>query len=767
MLNSAAQAFPPGPCPTVPPPPLGQWWQSFFNASEDAHLVCRADGTVVQINPKAVRLLRLPEQHEEDGFSVFKVLSSPAAKKLGELLATAHPHSDTLHSVVTKFAGIPRGLVDLVITPLGGDYSLLTLKDASHRLRLEAHVQRLVTAIDATPEVVFLTDADFHITFVNPAFHAATGHSLEAVLGRTDEFLRAPGEQDKVRAYLAGVGQGREWLGELVNLRQDGTTYHVEATISPICDIAGRLIGYVSCERDITARKQLENDLRLQHDFVRSILQSLGSAIYSLDAEFRLTHANEGWRQMPAKHAGIRLNGPPEIGKCLLDCVPDAARRDQLRQTFQQVLTGGKTEENRFAAPDGHHWLVRVSPWHFDGSVRGLICNITDETQFQELQDQLFQAQKMEIIGTLAAGVAHDFNNLLQVIRGNNGLVLLQLPADSTLRPYAEQVNLATFRAADITKQLLSFSRDSKEKDTVLDLNEVVDEAAHLVRRSLRGHINLEIKLGPGPLPIRVDSTRCNQALLNLCVNAQDAMPDGGQITIRSEALRLTREQAEGHGGALDQEFARCSVTDTGTGIPRELLQRIFDPFFTTKEKGKGTGLGLAIVKRVVEEAGGFLEVESVPGRGTTFHLFLPIAHEALTAQPAPVQEGINYGAGRVLVVEDMDLLREFNRSFLQTAGMTVLTAANGREALDLLERETEPVDLLFTDFSMPGMNGIELIEQVAARWPKMRRVLASGCLDGPAQLRLAELEVNVISKPYEMRHTADTLIKLLPVRKA
>jgi CheY-like chemotaxis protein len=262
---------------------------------------------------------------------------------------------------------------------------------------------------------------------------------------------------------------------------------------------------------------------------------------------------------------------------------------------------------------------------------------------------------------------------------------------------------------------------------------------------------------------VLVDSTRCNQALLNLCVNAQDAMPDGGKLTIAGRLVRLNAAQAEKNHGSVGQEFARCSVTDTGTGIPPEIRDRIFDPFFTTKEKGKGTGLGLPIVRRVVEEAGGFIELETAPGCGTTFHLHFPVAQEAPAAQPAPAQRGINHGAGRVLVVEDMDLLRDFTCSFLQTAGMTVLVAADAREAIAILESEKSPPDLLFTDFAMPGMNGLELIEYAAVRWPKMRRVLASGCLDEAVANRLAELEVCVIAKPYEMRAAADTIIRYLP----
>jgi PAS domain S-box-containing protein len=720
---------------------------------------------VVKINPKAARLLKLTRSETEDQVSIFDVLLSPAGPKLRDALHHAHTRSDTLHSVGIVAGGRQNGMADLELVPLDDNHTLVTFKDVARRMRLESHVNRLVTAIDATPEVFFLTNADFCITYVNPAFHTVTGYGIEAVLDRTDDFLRAPSEAEKIRAYLEQISQGREWIGELVNLRSDGTPYQVEATISPISDMTGQFIGYVACERDITARKGLESDLRMQHDFVRSILHSLDSAIYGLDREFRLTHANDGWRQLPAHHGGLRLDGPPEIGRSLLDYVPDAARRKELRETFETVLQTGQSQDNRFQASDGHHWLVKISPWVHAGSVRGLICNISDQTRYHELQNQLFQSQKMEIIGTLAAGVAHDFNNLLQAIRGNTSLVMLQAPQGSDLHRWGEQISLAATRAAEITQQLLSFSHRSEGKQrAVLDLNQIVHEAGQLARRTLRANVNLEIVPAPNAIPVKIELSRATQTLLNLCVNAQDALPNGGKLTITNAIVKLSPAIAKKHEVAAGGEFARCSVSDTGCGIPADLLPRIFEAFFTTKGQ-TGTGLGLSIVQRIMEEAGGFVDVESTHGQGTTFHLYFPIASENLTVKLRPAEHVLPCGKGRVLVVDDLDLLRDFAKSFLETTGLTVLVAASGREALQVLEKENGVVDILFTDYSMPGMNGADLIEQVAVRWPEIHPVLASGYLEEPVLKRLEGLNAKVLAKPYEMQEAATMLIGLLPKR--
>jgi PAS domain S-box-containing protein len=750
--------------PVVTPAPeiSGRWWKRLFEASGDAQVVCRANGIVEQINPKAARLFNLDPARDQGSFSVFRILAAPADQKLADIWERGLTRPDTLHSVSISRRAEPHSLVDLDLLPLDEGLTLLTFKEASRRLRLESHVQRLVTAIDATPDVFYVTDAELRITFVNPAFQTTTGYNIEEVLGRSDEFLRAPSEAEKVRDYHENVLRGQEWIGELVNLHRNGTTYSSEVTISPICDIASRFMGYVVCERDITVRKQLQNELRLKTDFIQSILKSLDGAIYSLDRDFCLTHANDGWRTMPVEHGGVRINVVPVIGRSLLEYVPDPARREELRLVFLEVLSTGTPQDNRFHAADGRHWLVKISPWRDGEYVRGLICNIADQTHYHELQDQLFQAQKMEIIGTLAAGVAHDFNNLLHAIRGNSGLILRQTALDPKVRHEIEQIDLAAMRATEISQQLLSFSRGSEDKRHVVDLNVVIDEASQLARRTLRGNVVIELQPASAPLLVKMDPTRASQVLLNLCVNAQDAMPLGGRLTLANAIVSAPADLAAKHGCTPGAQFARCSVTDTGTGIPAEILPRIFQPFFTTKGKGKGTGLGLPIVQRVAQEAGGFLGVDSTVGQGTTFHLYLPIAQEELTPVSKPAQPELTRGSGRVLVVDDVDLLREFTKAFLETAGLTVLLAGSGLEAVKVLESADEPVELVLTDYNMPGMNGVELIEQVATRWPKIKFVLASGYLDETTRQRILRTGASILSKPYDLNDASDLVMRKL-----
>jgi two-component system cell cycle sensor histidine kinase/response regulator CckA len=627
------------------------------------------------------------------------------------------------------------------------------------RHRLESHVQRLITAIDATPDVFLVTDAQLRITYVNPAFQTATGYGIEEVIGRADAFLRAPSEQEKVRDYLGNVSLGREWIGELTNVRRNGESYQVESTVSPIFSMSGVFMGYVICERDITQRNQLQAAVRTERDFVQSILQSLDGAIYSLDGDFLLTHANDGWRRLPAEHGGIRLNGTPKMGSALLDYVPDPARRAELQRLFQSVMTFGNPQVNYFQAGDGHYWAVKISPWVAGPQKRGLICNVEDQTQNRELQNQLFQSQKMEIIGTLAAGVAHDFNNLLQVIIGHAQLIQLELENQSSVPHQGlEKISMAAFRARDITRQLLSFSRVTDERNVVLDLNEIITDAGKLIRSTLQQNVVLEILPIAEPVPVKVDSTRASQALLNLCVNAQDAMPQGGRLTLANKLVKISGPVAAKHQLQPGELYACCSVTDTGGGIPLHLISRIFQPFFTTKTPGKGTGLGLPIVQRIVQEAGGFVELESIPGTGTTFQLYFPVVREKVSAAAEPPPMQLAQGQGHVLVVDDVDLLREFAKNFLEMAGFIVLTATNGNEAMQILTEHGQPVDLILADYSMPGMNGLELLNQVTARWPKTKFVLATGFFNESIQTNVNKHKASLILKPYAI----DDVIKLI-----
>ena len=734
------------------------WWQAIFEASEDALLVCTEGGSLLESNQRARKFL--DSSTLQAGSNFFQSLTASTCERLNAIIERDSPHQEVLSSISFVSGPNQRLVVDLIVSRLDQNHWLFAIKDASRRWRMESHVNRLMTALDATPDVFFLTDTEYKITYVNGAFQTVTGHAIEESLGRTAEFLRTPEDHEKISQYIRAVESGADWMGELTNVRADGTTYPVEATVSPIYDRNGELLGYVSCERDITSKKRLQQEIVSQRDFSQSILHSMDAAVYAMDREFKLTQVNSTWREMPEEHGWLKVTRPPRAGVSLLELVENANRRAELRRAFESVLRTGEAIE-MYANYSGKHWLVRISPWQHGKDVVGLIYQVTDQTKVNELQNALYQSQKLKTIGSLAAGIAHDFNNLLMAIRGNTSLLLRGEPDRGTVQKYLQNIERASARAADITQQLLTFSRNSTENASVFDFNNIIHEVAQLTGRSLKS--NLQMKLAPTerPCKVRMDPSRAHQVVLNLCVNALDAMPSGGVLEMRNAEVKLTHAQAAKTKFPPGTPFLRCSVADTGEGIPEEVLPRIFDPFFTTKDTGRGTGLGLSIVHGIVEHCGGFVEVESVVSKGTTFHVYLPTVESEITVTTEGASPLISDCRGRLLIVDDIELVLECTSDFLQAVGFETNVARNADEALQLLE--ARPVDLLLTDFNMPGISGLELISRVRSRWPNVKCILASGYLDETVERRIVnEFKAGTLRKPYNVADAAELIQKML-----
>lgn len=734
------------------------WWHTLFQTSEEAQLVCALDGGIRDYNRKAQFLFEFSPL--QPAGSVLDYFTESAGTSLRNMLASNEQGHDQLKSVSFLSAGRLTLLVDITLGRLDEEHWLVTLKDASRRWRMESHAQRLAQALDATPDVFFLTDADFRITYVNSAFHTVTGHTIEETLGRVSDFLRKPGEKEKILGYLSAVAQGLDWTGELENLRKDGSAYTVEATISPIYDTEGQLLGFVSCERDVGLKKRMQEELRQERNYARSILNSLDSAVYSLNRTFEVTAMNESARNMRHSHGWVQAEGGVEIGQNLLQYVTDPLKKTELRNTFAQVINTGKDAEICATSQDGKYWHIKISPWRHGAEIVGLLYQVSDQTTFNELRNSLYQAQKLRTIGSLAAGIAHDFNNLLLVIRGNVSMLLMGEEDGATRERYLKAVEQAANHAAEITQQMLAFTRASKQRVVTFDLNVTIEEVSKLLTRTLKPNLDLKLVNTELPAKVKLDPSRAHQLVLNLCVNAQDAMPEGGTLMIKIGFLKVNPQQAAKANCAPGTPFVCCSVSDTGVGIRPEVLERIFDPFFTTKDPGKGTGLGLSIVHGVAAEAGGFVEVETELGKGTSFHVFFPRV-DAELAQAKTESSGELRGTGRILVVEDLELVREFTNDFLSAAGFEVELAKQADEALQMLEAKR--YDLVFTDFNMPGLNGVELIERIHAKWPKTKTILTSGYLeDGVHKRATKQLSAGTLPKPYTVREATEAVLKLL-----
>ncbi|MBZ5543198.1 MAG: response regulator [Acidobacteriia bacterium] len=350
----------------------------------------------------------------------------------------------------------------------------------------------------------------------------------------------------------------------------------------------------------------------------------------------------------------------------------------------------------------------------------------------ERVEQQFLQAQKMEAIGRLAGGVAHDFNNLLTIISGYGALLMEQMAGHDPLRAHVEQIAVAADRAAMLTRQLLVFGRRQVLAPQVLDLNKVVANMDKMLRRLIGEDIDLATLQGPQLGRVKADPGQIEQVIMNLAVNARDAMPRGGKLTIETGNVELDDVYVREHVAVTPGPYIMLAVSDNGIGMDPQTLARIFEPFFTTKEVGKGTGLGLATVYGIVKQSGGNVWVYSEPGRGATFKIYLPRVEEALASvEPSRSPAALTAGTETVLLVEDEDAVRSLIRNILESKGYRVLEARSGTAALSLCARHAEPLDLLVTDLVMPEMGGRELAERLGPRYPAMKVLYISGYTDG------------------------------------
>jgi signal transduction histidine kinase/ActR/RegA family two-component response regulator len=394
-----------------------------------------------------------------------------------------------------------------------------------------------------------------------------------------------------------------------------------------------------------------------------------------------------------------------------------------------------------------------------DGSPREIFGIWLDTTERKQLEQNLLHASKLEAVGRLTGGIAHDFNNMLSVVIGN--LDLLRKTVDGDAKA-ARRVRLAmdgAQRCADLTNRLLAFSRRQPLQASILDLQEIMPNTVELLRRTLGERINVELMLNSGIWPVRVDRSQLESALVNLAVNARDAMPDGGRLILDVRNRPLSGE-ASPQASGINQDCVAISVVDTGTGMSPAVLQRVFEPFFTTKESGKGTGLGLSMVYGFVQQSGGHIEIDSTPGEGTTIRIFLPRAEPAEAVQPAPLDDGVTpaFAEGQtVLVVEDDASVRQVTVSTLESLGFSVKEARTGDEAAAMLNDNSD-VQVVLSDVKMPGMTGVELARLVKQQWPSINILLTSGYVEADERVQ----EFDFIHKPFRTSDLAQKLHAML-----
>ncbi len=554
-----------------------------------------------------------------------------------------------------------------------------------------------------------------------------------------------PDEMPMQRAALHGTPSENI---EIDTVFPDGRCIGFLTSTAPLFDQNGAPRGCITSFLDITGRRRAEDRLREANQTLRALIEALPLAIVAMDFEGKVKSWNRAAQRMFGWTEQELLGRP-------FPAVPESDeeffRANLKKATMGETLSGIERQRRR---KDGT--LIDVALWNAverdaAGSPVGVISVIADITQRKHLEEQLRQSQKMEAVGRLAGGVAHDFNNLLTVVTGFSQLVLDGMREGDPLRAPLEEILKAGNRAAGLTNQLLAFSRRQMIRPTVLDLNRVIADMEHMLRRLISEDIELVLLLGSGLRNVMADAGQIQQVVMNLAINARDAMPRGGVLTIQTSNVELRADDLEVHPELRPGRYVLLSFTDTGEGMDETTRSRLFEPFFTTKGLGRGTGLGLSTVYGIVKQNGGDIAVRSEPGRGASFQIYLPgVTADAGSAQTGGAQPAQAPASETVLLVEDEPGVRNMVRQVLGAQGYRVFEACDGREALRVYGELDRPVDILLTDVVMPHMNGQELARQLIALQPDLKVVYISGYAEPVlARYGVGEEGVTFLQKPF------------------
>ncbi len=614
------------------------------------------------------------------------------------------------------------------------------LADAASRAQ-----QRTSTLLDHANDPILFVSPEGRVVHANRRADEFYGYAAGALLGRSIvEDLGPVEDQAALRARLDAAASTGELVAATNHRRADGSVAPVELSIRRITFNDETVL--VTVVRDLSARRGVEQALRRSESLFRAVFQQspIGILISTLDG--RITRANPAVERMLG-YSAVELSM-----MSLRDVTaPEDRERDEPLLESRATEPSGYHREKRYLHKDGHITLGELTVTFVrdeNGEPAFALALLQDITDRRALQEQLLQSQKMESIGRLAGGVAHDFNNLLTAILGYADVLSEELPAGHQARPFVIEIQRAGTRAAALTAQLLAFARRQVVARQALDLNELVEQSGRMLHRLLGDDVQIETKLAGELWTVSADLTQMQQVILNMAVNARDAMPAGGRLTIETSNQTLG---ARSPVDALSGDYVRLSISDTGEGMPPDVAAHIFEPFFTTKEQGKGTGLGLATCHGIVTQNGGEIRVVTRPGAGTTFHVYLPRELTAATATGAgPVESAIE-GRGRlVLVAEDETPVRNLATRSLTRSGFRVLEARDGGEALRLAEEHADEIDLLLTDVTMPVLSGPELAKRFRQLCPRAKVLFMSGHAEsGIAHQGVLESGVAFVAKPF------------------
>ncbi len=622
------------------------------------------------------------------------------------------------------------------------------LRQQEQELRFQADL------LDQIQDKITATDLEGRIAYVNRAECRFFGKSREEFIGKNvavyGEDTERGATQHEIKEKTMKKGT---WRGEVVNFNEAGEEIILDCRTSLVRDEDGRPAGMVGISTDITERKKMEEALKESEEKYSSVVETSKDAII-IHRQGIIKFANAVVREMIGY-------SPEELrDRNIMDFVPPDFR-EVVGQRYLDRMEGAAVPELyeiEVLTRDGRRLPVEIcaTVMHYRGRpallvfIRDISRRKTAEREREEVRKQLRHSQKLEAVGQLAGGIAHDFNNLLQVISGNLDMAFERLSRDHPLREQLTAVARAADRAARLVRQLLAFSRRQLMQPENIDLNEIIAGLMKMLSRLIGEHIRIDFVPGHGLGIIHADRGMMEQILMNLCLNARDAMPEGGDLTIETENILINGDYCRTHPWAVCGRYILLAVSDTGSGIDEETLARIYEPFFTTKDVDKGTGLGLATVYGIIRQHEGMIRVYSEPEKGTTFKVYLPVSQRKAEEVGDKIEGPVPTGDETVLLAEDDALVRDLARRILERGGYTVLTARDGAQALEILQNNLDRVDIALLDVVMPEMSGREVFERLRRIKPDFPVLFTTGYSRNFIQSNfMLEENLSLIKKPF------------------